>query len=74
MKNENGLTLIELMILIAILGIVLSLAQAGFDAYKSNVPSVTLTSQTTCVNGYLFASTSSGSPIQVMDNGTAVKC
>ena len=82
---KNGFTLIELMIVLAIIGIIMSVAVSilkEVGVIRSSNVSVTgapypaypqSDTSTKCISGYLFV-TGGSSPVQVMDNGSAVKC
>lgn len=80
MKRLSGLTLIELVIVIAILGILLSIAIPAVTGTRSGTPA-DLTwgfngvTESRCIDGYRFVVGQDGGARQIMDEmGRGVKC
>ena len=80
MKHTNGFTLIELVILIAILGILASIVIPAATGTRSANPT-DLTwgfngvTESRCIDGYRFVVGQDGSARQIMDeHGRGVRC
>lgn len=83
---KNGFTLVEATIIIAILGILLSIAYPQYQKYKNSNWKPAHSQQTApnkfykndsfeCIGGYKFVLDRSGNPIQIIgSNGNGVEC
>jgi len=77
---KNGLTLIELLILIAIFGIVMALTLPAIMGVSSNTEStltfgVTGYTEERCISGFKFVTGSRGAPAQILDaQGHGIPC
>lgn len=77
MVHNNGFTLIEMLILIAIVGILAAVAFAGFNTGQGNVSwnLVGGMQQTTCISGFQFTVNQRGYTTQILGaDGKPLPC
>ena len=76
----KGFTLIEFLIILAIIGIFLAIAIPGIqnyaeDSYNTNVKTQTTQKNYECIGGYKFIINQNGDPVQIIgSNGHGVEC